>query len=342
MAERAPPLKNPPPDNSKVNVLVLGCGIIGLSAALTLQRLGFKVEIWAKDLPPNTTSNKAGAYWYPYSVFPLDRAHNWAKATFFYYRDFLSKIPRAGLLKASCVHLYDQPHTEPNFYEGFVPNSRKATKEELPPGFVDGDVLETFSIDVDNCLEFLFDEFLLSGGRILRKTVNNIEEAFAYSNYVINCTGLGARELFNDKTVFAGRGQTIVVRGNGHETVISTHNGTITYVIPRGGDIVLGGTFQEGNESLLISEEDTRGIIDRCSKLYKTLEKPKLDIIREKVGLRPCRPAVRLEKELYHGGKKVVIHNYGHGGAGWSTCYGCAFEVAEILQNHLGQPVSKL
>jgi len=78
----------------------LGCGIVGLSSALTLQRLGFKVEIWAKDLPPNTTSNKAGAYWFPYSVFPLERANNWAKDTYFYYLNFLSKVPRAGLKKS--------------------------------------------------------------------------------------------------------------------------------------------------------------------------------------------------------------------------------------------------
>jgi len=240
------------------------------------------------------------------------------------------------------VHIYDVPHTEPNFYDSFVPNSRKATKEELPPGFVDGEVLETFSIDVDKCLEYLCDEFVLNGGKITRKTVNNIEEAFAYSDYVINCTGLGSRELFNDKTVYAGRGQTVVVRGNGHETVVSTHNNTVTYIIPRGGDIVLGGTFQEGNESLLISEEDTKKIMERCGALYKTLDTTKVEILREKVGLRPCRPQLRLEKELFHNGKKLVIHNYGHGGAGWSTCFGCAFEVVGILEKHLGQPASKL
>jgi len=143
--------------------------------------------------------------------------------------------------------------------------------------------------------------------------VNSIEEAFEKFDYVINCTGLGSRELFGDSTVFAGRGQTIVVRGNAHEAVVSTHSDSVTYIIPRGGDIVLGGTFQKGNESLLVSEEDTKGILERCGKLYKILEPNNVDIIREKVGLRPCRPEVRLEPELFHTGRKLVVHNYGHG-----------------------------
>lgn len=57
------------------------------------------------------------------------------------------------------------------FVQDFVPNTRKATKEELPPKFVDGEVLETYSVDVDHCLEYLVKEFALNGGRITRKTV---------------------------------------------------------------------------------------------------------------------------------------------------------------------------
>jgi len=52
---------------------VLGCGVNGLSTALLLQRR-FQdgpgtVTIYAKDLPPETTSNVAGGFWYPTSVY---------------------------------------------------------------------------------------------------------------------------------------------------------------------------------------------------------------------------------------------------------------------------------
>lgn len=143
--------------------------------------------------------------------------------------------------------------------------------------------------------------------------MNSVDETFENFDFVINCSGLGSRELFNDQTVFAGRGQTVIVRGNIHKTVVSTHGSDVIYVIPRGGDIVLGGTFQKGNESLMISEKDTKAILDGCHSLYPHLDPAKVDIIQEKVGLRPCRPEVRLEPELFHSGRKLVIHNYGHG-----------------------------
>ena len=75
-----------------------------------------------------------------------------------------------------------------------------------------------------------------------------------------------------------------------------------------------GGTVQEGNESLLVSEADTKDILARIEEMVgPSAARDKLDILAERVGLRPCRPEVRLEKELFHGGTKLVVHNYGHG-----------------------------
>ena len=51
------------------NVAVLGCGAVGLATARLLQERGRNVTIYAKDLPPNTTSNIAGAQWFPVYVF---------------------------------------------------------------------------------------------------------------------------------------------------------------------------------------------------------------------------------------------------------------------------------
>src|SRR5688572_14886473 len=52
---------------------VLGCGVNGLSTAITLQRRyqdgPGTVTIYAKDLPPNTTSNIAGGWWMPTSLY---------------------------------------------------------------------------------------------------------------------------------------------------------------------------------------------------------------------------------------------------------------------------------
>src|SRR5947208_3283021 len=52
------------------HLAVLGCGVNGLSTARTLQRrFSGTVTVYAKDLPPNTTSNIAGGFWSPTSLY---------------------------------------------------------------------------------------------------------------------------------------------------------------------------------------------------------------------------------------------------------------------------------
>jgi D-amino-acid oxidase len=53
--------------------------------------------------------------------------------------------------------------------------------------------------------------------------------------------------------------------------------------------------------------------------------------VQVKVGLRPYRPEVRLEAEEFQNGTKCIIHNYGHGGSGWTLAWGCAMEVCELV-----------
>jgi len=65
-----------------------------------------------------------------------------------------------------------------------------------------------------------------------------------------------------------------------------------------------------------VSEADTWDILKRIEAMVgPEAAADKLEVLAEKVGLRPCRPEVRLEKELYQNGTKAVVHNYGHGTA---------------------------
>ena len=55
-------------------------------------------------------------------------------------------------------------------------------------------------------------------------------------------------------------------------------------------------------------------------------------VMKVTVCLRPFRPAgPRLETERF--GDKTVVHNYGHGGSGWSLSWGCAGEAAEVARS---------
>ena len=109
----------------------------GLSSGLALQARGFTVDIWAKDLPPNTTSNKvsvllvlvrcflgflnttytqAGAYWFPYNISPVARVERWSRDTYEYYERVLSRDPAACCQPIPFVDFHNHPD-EKMFYE---------------------------------------------------------------------------------------------------------------------------------------------------------------------------------------------------------------------------------
>jgi D-amino-acid oxidase len=95
-----------------------------------------------------------------------------------------------------------------------------------------------------------------------------------------------------------------------------------TYVIPRTDDVVLGGTDDDGDWSRTPSPEVADHILRRAAALVPEVAKAR--VVRHKVGLRPARPEVRLERV------GDVIHCYGHGGAGVTLSWGCADEVRQL------------
>jgi len=107
----------------------------------------------------------------------------------------------------------------------------------------------------------------------------------------------------------------------------------LVYVVPRIHTTVLGSTKQKNDWNVLPDDNDTKLILENAKALCP--DYGDVEIVQVKVGLRPTRPSVRLEPEWFMDGKKLVIHNYGHGGSGFTVCWGCAKEVVQILQNHL-------
>ena len=82
-----------------------------------------------------------------------------------------------------------------------------AKPDDLPAKYRSGTLMDTVVANTDTAMAYLVRKFQSQGGRLTQRTVKDIQEAFAWYSIVVNCTGLGARELFNDKTVFAARGQ---------------------------------------------------------------------------------------------------------------------------------------
>ena len=101
----------------------------------------------------------------------------------------------------------------------------------------------------------------------------------------------------------------------------------VTYIIPRSRDCYLGGSAEEGNWSLEPDMKTAQEIIERCARIAPEVLNAR--VVEHLVGLRPGRSTVRLEAEPQPNGK-LVIHNYGHGGAGITLSWGCAEEVARL------------
>src|ERR1700753_3130470 len=99
-------------EQSKPLITVLGAGVIGLSSAVLLQEAGYSVRIWAKDLPPHTTSNIAAAVWYPYKVAPEDKVAEWGERSYNVFCD-LATVDETGIKILPGMQLFDEPTSDP-------------------------------------------------------------------------------------------------------------------------------------------------------------------------------------------------------------------------------------
>jgi D-amino-acid oxidase len=102
----------------------------------------------------------------------------------------------------------------------------------------------------------------------------------------------------------------------------------VTYVIPRSHDCILGGTAEDGEWSTEPDPRTAAAILERCAALEPRLAEA--EVLEHKVGLRPGRKEIRLEREdVAHGPPR--IHNYGHGGSGVTLSWGCAEETLRLV-----------
>jgi D-amino-acid oxidase len=161
------------------------------------------------------------------------------------------------------------------------------------------------------------------------RTIENLDALLTEASIVVNCAGLGARELTNDETLLPIRGQVVRVEPGHTRRFIQAGGGQdLAYVIPRQDCTVLGGTQDVGEWDRTVIPETSEAIRQRCIALEPDLANAK--VLSHAVGLRPGRPEPRLETEQREAG--VIVHNYGHGGGGVTLSWGCAEEVVRRVQ----------
>ncbi len=311
-----------------MDVLVIGGGVIGLSSAVALLETGFEVAVLAAEIGAGTTSAVAAAFWYPYRAYPEALVRDLAATSL---RRFSRLSADAGVLQRDALEVFLTPVAIPG-WASVAADFRVAPPEQLPPGFGFGFEFRTAIVETPIYLRWLEQRVLDLGGTISRGRCESLETALASHPVVVNCAGLGARRLASDASLRPVRGQLVRVENPGVSQVwIDEHSGPeITYIVPRSRDVVLGGTSEDDVEDTTPDPEQTRKIIARCARLEPSLAHAR--IVSVAVGLRPVRSPLRLAAEAH--GDRLLVHNYGHGGAGVTLSWGCAEAVCELVKAH--------
>lgn len=260
---------------------VLGCGVIGLSTARLFQRRGGAVTIYARDLPPETTSNIAGGFWYPTSVYDARTATP----------KFLEQFNQASKLANRAFQLLVGPEYAVRWIDAYELLSGPEPQNSPMPGgaelypeiqmhqdrkrYFGADNVRQFStmlIEPHTYLNALLRDFYLAGGKLVVKELQSREEvAQLPEKLIFNCTGLGARKLMGDQTLSPVRGQLEILLPQ--PEIDYCYLGTSGYMFPRRDGIVLGGTFDHDVWSLEPNPDTVNGILQAHAELMKRMKK---------------------------------------------------------------------
>ena len=259
---------------------VLGCGVNGLSTARLLQRhMEGTVTIYAKDLPPETTSNIAGGFWYPTSVYDDTVAttrftEQFRLAKRISHRAFQDLVgPEYGV---SWIDTFELLRSEASLNrehtggDALYPAKAIHRDPDHYFGFPYVKQFSTMLIEPAIYLNALLRDFYIAGGKLVVKEFRSREEIKRLPEQVIfNCTGLGAKALFNDEQMEPVRGQLEILLPQPEIDYCYLGGG---YMFPRRDGIVLGGTWDHGDWSLAPKPEQTTAILNAHAEIMKGLK----------------------------------------------------------------------
>ena len=270
------------PAGAPSSVAVLGCGGVGLATARLLQRRGAAVTIYAKNLPPDTTSNISGAQWSPVSVFDDDRLtpafrDQFARAARIAYRQYQNMLgDYYGVRWIPNYILSDQPIRNSLVLGADSPiRDLYPESHDLAPGEHPFDAkyvqqFDTMLIEPPVYLNAMLRDFLIAGGKVVVREFEDVPAVLALPEpIVMNCTGLGAGKLFNDQEITPIKGQLTVLLPQ-PEVDYNVLAGRL-YMFPRRDGILLGGTHERGEWSLDPNLTAQKEILEGHQRLFSAM-----------------------------------------------------------------------
>lgn len=347
-------------------IVIVGAGVIGLSAALALVENSTKIPsitIVAQfdpqlfDFEPEYTSAWAGAHFRP---FPSKneyeaRDSQLARVTLRRFKELAINEPESLIQFIKGKEYFENPDelykTIGKGYSEGISNFRILDKSELPKGVVMGTEYDTFAINAPLYVQFLYRKLKFQYGvTFVKARLETLKEAALYGSkgtVIINCSGMGLQWNGGyDKKCFPIRGQTLLVippQDTGLENYTVTHqlkDNKWTFFIyrPSHGGCIVGGTKQPNDTFAGARDSDTEELKARAAVLYPELMKTNskgekyFDIARVNVGFRPARvDGMNISVENHDG--SLVINGYGAGGSGYEFSYGVGQKIVELLKS---------
>ena len=244
-----------------MRVTVLGGGVCGLTSALRIKREIPSVQlevigerIASRTAPHDiTTSEGAAGLWKPFALSgtPDELVNRWGKETLDHYMQiYLSgAAPEAGILLSSAYELFEEPLAMLPAWRDVVPAFRRLTPVDIqfydPSGrHVDGYSYDTIITEGRLYLGWICEQLEAMGVTITQRKITSIDEIESDS-LIIDCCGLGSRELFADDELYGIRGHVLRVRAPWVRHHVESHGLDATrpaYIIPNTDTVVLGGT----------------------------------------------------------------------------------------------------
>ena len=250
---------------------MIGSGAVGLATARLLQRRGFNVTIYAREIPPDTTSNIAGGQWSPFSIADPDRRtpefetrfQRAARLSHRYFQDMVGDYYGVRWIENYVISDNPRPaeqNTDP--LRDLYPASRDLRSDEHPFAASHVHRFVTMLIEPPVYLNAVMRDFLISGGKLVVRGFGDAREVAALDEpVVLNCSGLGARALFGDEELVPIKGQLSILLPQPEVDYITLGSNDL-YMFPRRDGVLLGGTFERGEWSLEVNQPEMRRIVE--------------------------------------------------------------------------------
>jgi glycine/D-amino acid oxidase-like deaminating enzyme len=275
---------------------VIGCGVVGLTAARQLQRRGFDVTIYAGAVPPDVTSSMSLAGFTPTSgLVEADRRtpqwdEQFTRAAAIAYRQ-LQLLVGAGYGVSWVPQFAPMEEIRPPQINPERPNLEaglQTEREILQPGehpFPTRFAVRrtTIRIEPSIYLDALMRDVKVFGGQIVIRKFNTPRDVMGLAeSVVVNCSGLGSRELFGDNELVPLKGQLTVLvpqadvdyQTSGGVNLPSTP-GIGIHMMPRGDGIILGGTSQRDVWTMEPDEAERKRVVEGHIELFSRMRSPR-------------------------------------------------------------------